>query len=396
MEQKPPTEAIANANRELLTTLPFDDTRDFDDAERGFIAALEPGVVHARGRPRRVGQRQLRLPDRRRSDDGQPEPVAPVAAGRAARPVRGRRRHLPGARPRPVEHHLRRGRHRRDRDRPAHLRPRRPRRRSACTASIAATGRSSPSSTPTATSTTSAACSASPPPGGRRRRHVADHRPGGVHRARGHRERLRRHRDGPSRRLHVRRGRSPAARRARSEPASARRTSTGEVGLIVPTDSRSPRRARRSTIDGVEIEFQMAPGTEAPAEMHFYFPKYRALCMAENATHTLHNLLTLRGALVRDPHVWANYLDRGHRARSATRTDVALRLPPLADVGHRRTSSSSSPSSATCTPTCTTRPCGCSTRATTGAEIAEKHRAAAGARRRRGTRTATTARSATT
>ena len=62
------------------------------------------------------------------------------------------------------------------------------------------------------------------------------------------------------------------------------------------------------TIDGVEIEFQMAPGTEAPAEMHFYFPKFRALCMAENATHNLHNLLTLRGALVRDPHGWSGYL----------------------------------------------------------------------------------------
>ena len=52
----------------------------------------------------------------------------------------------------------------------------------------------------------------------------------------------------------------------------------------------------------------MAPGTEAPAEMHFYFPRFRALCMAENATHNLHNLLTLRGALVRDPHVWSGYL----------------------------------------------------------------------------------------
>ena len=44
------------------------------------------------------------------------------------------------------------------------------------------------------------------------------------------------------------------------------------------------------SLDGVEIEFQMAPGTEAPAEMHFYFPKFRALCIAENATHNLHNL----------------------------------------------------------------------------------------------------------
>ncbi|MCV7169369.1 MBL fold metallo-hydrolase [Mycobacterium manitobense] len=83
--------------------------------------------------------------------------------------------------------------------------------------------------------------------------------------------------------------------------------STGEVSIIVPTiDIRAT--GEKHTVDGVEIEFQMAPGTEAPAEMHFYFPRYRALCMAENATHNLHNLLTLRGALVRDPHGWAGYL----------------------------------------------------------------------------------------
>lgn len=83
--------------------------------------------------------------------------------------------------------------------------------------------------------------------------------------------------------------------------------STGEVALIVPTVDITFT-GETHTIDGVEIEFQMAPGTEAPAEMHFYFPQFRALCMAENATHNLHNLLTLRGALVRDPHGWAGYL----------------------------------------------------------------------------------------
>ncbi len=83
--------------------------------------------------------------------------------------------------------------------------------------------------------------------------------------------------------------------------------SLGEVALIVPTVDISTTGETR-TIDGVEIEFQMAPGTEAPAEMHFYFPRFRALCMAENATHNLHNLLTLRGALVRDPHAWSGYL----------------------------------------------------------------------------------------
>ncbi|MGK3991941.1 alkyl/aryl-sulfatase [Sorangium sp. So ce1024] len=84
-------------------------------------------------------------------------------------------------------------------------------------------------------------------------------------------------------------------------------TSTGSVGFIVPTlEARST--GETHTIDGVEIELQMAPGTEAPVEMHLFFPGFRALCMAENATHTLHNLLTLRGALVRDPHAWAAYL----------------------------------------------------------------------------------------
>ncbi|HEU0182938.1 MAG TPA: alkyl sulfatase dimerization domain-containing protein [Agromyces mariniharenae] len=84
-------------------------------------------------------------------------------------------------------------------------------------------------------------------------------------------------------------------------------TSTGEPGMIVPTlDIRET--GETHVIDGVEIEFQMAPGTEAPSEMHFYLPGFKALCMAENATHTLHNLLTLRGALVRDPHVWSQYL----------------------------------------------------------------------------------------
>jgi alkyl sulfatase BDS1-like metallo-beta-lactamase superfamily hydrolase len=65
--------------------------------------------------------------------------------------------------------------------------------------------------------------------------------------------------------------------------------STGEVAIIVPTVDITTT-GETHTIDGVEIEFQMAPGTEAPAEMHFYFPQYQALCMAENATHNLHNL----------------------------------------------------------------------------------------------------------
>ncbi len=98
--------------------------------------------------------------------------------------------------------------------------------------------------------------------------------------------------------------------------------STGEVAIIVPTIDITTT-GEKHTIDGVEIEFQMAPGTEAPAEMHFYFPKFRALCMAENATHNLHNLLTLRGALVRDPHGWSGYLTEAIET-FAERTDVVF------------------------------------------------------------------------
>ncbi|WEX05181.1 alkyl sulfatase dimerization domain-containing protein [Rhodococcus sp. RCBS9] len=97
-------------------------------------------------------------------------------------------------------------------------------------------------------------------------------------------------------------------------------TSTGTPTLISPTVSIS-KTGHTETIDGVRIEFQMTPGTEAPSEMNFYFPDLRALCMAENATHTLHNLLTLRGALVRDPHVWSAYLTESIN-RYASRSDV--------------------------------------------------------------------------
>lgn len=58
----------------------------------------------------------------------------------------------------------------------------------------------------------------------------------------------------------------------------------------------------------MRMVFQMTPGTECPAEMNLAFPDKRALCMAENATHNLHNLLTLRGAQVRDPRIWSRYL----------------------------------------------------------------------------------------
>ena len=85
-------------------------------------------------------------------------------------------------------------------------------------------------------------------------------------------------------------------------------TSLGTVTLI-PPNLDVTETGQEETIDGVRIVFQLTPGTEAPAEMNFHFPDHRVLCIAENATRTMHNILTPRGALVRDPHVWAHYLN---------------------------------------------------------------------------------------
>jgi len=85
-------------------------------------------------------------------------------------------------------------------------------------------------------------------------------------------------------------------------------TSLGTVTMI-PPNLEITATGQEETVDGVRMVFQLTPGTEAPAEMNFHFPEQRVLCIAENATRTMHNTLTLRGALVRDPHVWAHYLD---------------------------------------------------------------------------------------
>ena len=100
----------------------------------------------------------------------------------------------------------------------------------------------------------------------------------------------------------------PRGPRGQVDAGLGKTHSLGTVSLIHPTDTITETGERR-TVDGVEIEFQLTPGTEAPAEMNFWFPELRALCMAENCTHNLHNLYTLRGAQVRDALAWAKYLD---------------------------------------------------------------------------------------
>ncbi len=91
-------------------------------------------------------------------------------------------------------------------------------------------------------------------------------------------------------------------------------TSSGTVSLIAPTDIIKSEDAREDgliekEIDGLSFWFQNVPGSEAPAEMMFFIPELNAFCAAEDATHTLHNLYTLRGAKVRDALAWVGYFN---------------------------------------------------------------------------------------
>ncbi len=94
----------------------------------------------------------------------------------------------------------------------------------------------------------------------------------------------------------------------------------GTMTLIPPTDLIHDT-YETHRIDGLEVEFQLTPGTEAPAEMNLYLPQFRALCMSENATQMMHNILTPRGALVRDAKAWSQYIDAS-LARYGDKADV--------------------------------------------------------------------------
>ena len=96
----------------------------------------------------------------------------------------------------------------------------------------------------------------------------------------------------------------------------------GTVTLIAPTASiDKPTEAR--TIDGVEFVFHLVPGSEAPSEMLMYLPQFRVLNMAEDVTHNMHNLYTIRGAEVRDGNLWSKYIDEA-RVAFGGKADVLI------------------------------------------------------------------------
>jgi len=86
-------------------------------------------------------------------------------------------------------------------------------------------------------------------------------------------------------------------------------TAAGNLGLIPPNVIIEDD-IEELTVDGVKMVFQNTPGTEAPAEMNTYFPDLKAFWAAENITGTIHNIYTLRGALVRDALEWSKQINR--------------------------------------------------------------------------------------
>jgi alkyl sulfatase BDS1-like metallo-beta-lactamase superfamily hydrolase len=99
-------------------------------------------------------------------------------------------------------------------------------------------------------------------------------------------------------------------------------TSPGTISLIAPTQL-IEKPIERHRIDGVDIIFELTPGTEAPAEMIMAYPQFRVLNMAEIVTQNMHNLLPMRGALVRDPLVWSKYIG-GALQRYGAQSDVMI------------------------------------------------------------------------
>jgi alkyl sulfatase BDS1-like metallo-beta-lactamase superfamily hydrolase len=99
----------------------------------------------------------------------------------------------------------------------------------------------------------------------------------------------------------------PRGVRGQVDSGIGKTTSSGTVTLIPPTHHVMAT-GQEEEIDGVRFVFQLVPDSEAPAEMNFAFPELGVLCIAENAVHCMHNILTPRGALVRDALRWSKYL----------------------------------------------------------------------------------------
>ncbi|HYP81829.1 alkyl/aryl-sulfatase [Variovorax sp.] len=114
----------------------------------------------------------------------------------------------------------------------------------------------------------------------------------------------------------------PPSERGSVDTGLGKNLARGTLTLIAPTDTISDK-TPKLTIDGVDIEFMMAPGSEAPSETMMYFPQQKVFNAAEVVTQNMHNLYTLRGAEVRDAVAWSRYIDEA-RLKFGDRADVMI------------------------------------------------------------------------
>jgi len=126
----------------------------------------------------------------------------------------------------------------------------------------------------------------------------------------------------------------PRGERGQVDAGLGKAVSIGRVTLITPTDIITKTGEKR-VIDGVEMVFQLSPDTEAPAEMTIFFPRLKVFDSAELACHTLHNVLTLRGAQVRDASKWSSYLSEAI-AMYGDHTEVLIAQHHWPRWGHDR------------------------------------------------------------
>ena len=112
----------------------------------------------------------------------------------------------------------------------------------------------------------------------------------------------------------------PASPYGHVDQAIGKNTAAGNLGLIEPTVIIEDD-YETLVVDGIKMEFMNTPGTEAPAEMNTYFPDFKAFWAAENIVATIHNIYTLRGALVRDPLEWSKKINEALQ-KYGTKADV--------------------------------------------------------------------------
>jgi alkyl sulfatase BDS1-like metallo-beta-lactamase superfamily hydrolase len=99
----------------------------------------------------------------------------------------------------------------------------------------------------------------------------------------------------------------PASPYGHAGQGLAQNVAAGNFGLIPPTRI-VEKDIEVFEVDGIKMEFQNTPGTEAPSEMNTWIPSIKGLWTAENVTGLVHNIYTLRGAQVRNSLHWSKYI----------------------------------------------------------------------------------------